>query len=405
MRHVLPLLLVLALALSGCGLWKAREDARIRERVEAIHAAARAREPDRALALCEALQQDHPNRIEGWLAAGRIHHDLWQNPEAGKAFEAAYKLDPADFPALPELALVLALAGMPREQIVRLLATHRREYPHTPGLAEAQVLALGEALNGYIADADRRKRYEERLAALVERFRSSPRTTSAQLYHESEALMLLGRWDEAREAMRNGIEADTDRWHRLIMQMTLAYLLLHDGEQEQAFRLIREYVKLYASWEPFHFSQRMPMTEFLQVTWRARTGEPLPIPDQVATRREAARKAGVQVQFGVEDTLTTLQTVIRTLDEDDPDATLSAISDAVTLLVRDRGCVSETRVVKPAVVSSLMVIEGDIHQQHDRPQEASAAYHRALSTFPRDPWLLKKAGRPSEPPPRTNPHP
>ena len=383
------LLFILGVPVVGVLGFAAYQDWDVEQRAAKVEALMAEGKLGQALNSAQYLQRKYPNRWEGWILAGRIYHDRWR-PESAEMYLTAYATKAQGFPALADLTLALGLSGQAKLKVKSLLDAHAAAYPDDPGLTEAHILAVADFLVQHDSSEATQAKMMKALKALVQDFRSQPRTTSEQYYHESEALMLLKRWDEATEAMERGIAANTRLWERLIMQMGLAFIRLHQNREGEAMGLMEEYVKLYSEWPGYHFAMRMPMTEFLQLTWRVRFGEDLAIPESVAARREAAQKAGVDVQFGTEETRQLLQAVIDADREGDAQTVIAGVSDLLVMLVRDRGCVTETSIVRPHILCMVMVLRSGYLQQMGDLDAALNDMVRAAALYPEDTWLQDK---------------
>jgi len=235
-----------------------------------------------------------------------------------------------------------------------------------------------------------REQVEQRLTALLDDFDEKECGSACHCYYVSEAFMVLGRWEEAMQAMRRGVTMDDVRWSRLTMLMTRSFVQLHRGEVEAARVGLERYLQLYADWPGYHYAMLMPMPEFLQLTWRVRFGQDLALPEGLLERRKAAVAQGVGAQYDAPLLAGALQGLLAALAEDDLPSTREQLSDLRTLLGRDVGCIAETKVIRPHIGSMLTVLDGDLQLEAGDAEAAQRSYRRALERFPDDRWLKNK---------------
>lgn len=390
-RRALLVLVPLALLPAGALGWRAWSRHDVHARVTAIQVLTEQGQGEEALEASRDLARAWPHRIEGPLLAGTLHAARWERKEAGQAWMTAYRVQPEDFPDLPGLAFALGMSETPALQVLDLLDAHEARFPDAPGLAEARVVALTELLNLEDTPEADRVRYREALARHLESVEALGPGPVTRLYHVAEAHLLLDQAGKAREAMEAGLGAPGDAWDRLILHMGLAFVVLHGGDEARARTLFSSYTANWLQWPGYHFAMRMPMLQFLEAVTRVRWGTPLPIPPQARSRAAAARAAGVKVQYGVEDTVARLDALFAAMDQGDDEAVLQGISDVLTLLARDQGCVVETRLVKPTVTAHLLWHKARLLERGGQPQAAEEARQAAREACPQDPWFRSKA--------------
>ncbi len=381
--HPYPLVLFTPLLLVGCDRGGEAEEIRLAS--DAITAQVERCELKEAVKAADALIEAHGASPVGWQHKAEIALSRWETDEAWELYLQAFGRSEGSYPQLDELVQATVLAPGSKVKVLAIFDEYRARNLDDRYLLTARFVPLTRALTLEAPQAQDAS--PEQLAMLLVPFDDQPCEASADCYRQSEALLLLERWAEARAVLERGIAKGDDPWEQLIMHKTLAFLLLHQGEEERARELFRSYLDAFADWGACHFAVLMPLPEYVALTSRAWLAEPLVVPERIEQTRQRARDQGVGGQYAVEENLATCQGLLAALEAGDSANAHARLDDLEVLLGRDYGCTSETVVARPHMVATVQLLRADLLAAEGDLDRARAQLEAALTLFPEDPVL------------------
>ena len=309
----------------------------------------------------------------------------WDTTAAVQSLGQAHDLDPASFEELPRLVYLTSLvheADLKAKRERMLAMAEAGAAAGTPRAGEAEVVAWTAIVNEGLHDSGQRQASLEALEASMAGFEPPARTDS--WYHLAEAKLLLGDLEGAEAAMVEGSREGGHTWEELIQLQGLLFLHSRRGDDVVAARAA--YLERLEAWEEPHFAWRMALADFVTLDALVDGLQASTAPDirAMAGRAEAA---GVATQVGNEQLAATLPELFSALETDDVEAALARIRDLLTLLARDRGCVTETVIIRPHLTADLLRLRARLLEGQGDEEGGAAALRKAALIEPDNPVL------------------
>ena len=340
-----------------------------------------------ALATAQELQQEEPDSPDGYLLAARVQDAKMKPDQVVANLLQAYALQPEQFAQLGELVYAMGLtSNITSRKMHEFVELHASRFPDDPRLWEAEVVALSATIHDADTSEDIRARLLAELTTYMQGYTPPPDADSKTWYFISDALLLLNRTDDALKAMDAGILADTDTWDRLSLEMARAFILLHEGSPETAKQALHDYLNTYLAWTGCHFGMLMPVADYVRLTLKVRFDEDISLPPELEARREEALKREVRSPLGEEAISLTIRDLMAAADLGNTNMMARHIANLQTIFARDRGCIVETRIIKPHTLSMARILYGNALVAAGDESEAMMQYRLALEAYPADPW-------------------
>ncbi|GEM_PF-4139268 len=328
----------------------------------------------------------------GLIEQARLAEARWDPNQAVALLDRARLLDPASFPELPRLVYLMSVAHEAdlRAKGARILAlVEEHAALGTPRVGEARVVALTAIVNEGLHGEGERPDHLVAIEAALPDF--EPPTRTDAWYHLAEARLLLGDAPGAEEAMVSGSASAGHPWEELIQLQGLLFLKSRRGEALPQDR--SDYLRRLERWSEPHFAWRMALADFVILDGHVWDGEPAHTPEVFGAMAERADRAGMGTQVGNVQLAATFPELFSALEQGRIDDALARVRDVLTLLARDRGCVTETTVIRPHLTATLLTLRGDLLAASGSLEEAQAAWHKAAVVEPGNPRIAERLGR------------
>lgn len=321
-------------------------------------------------------------------AQAEQHEALQQVVPACETWQAALASAPTEPGLLRATALSCRRAGEQLRQgaslVQGVLARHAAEFPEDPALRAAWLeVAVFDVNHSAARLPGMRGELERGLASLS----PVPLDDASDVLLRTEAMTLLDRRADAQRLMERALPRLPVSWDQLTLRHSLALRLLHQGDATQARSHLDQWMADFLAWEGVHFGMAKPVLEFMQFTLWVRYGEAYALPTAHTARLAGLQGAGIQQELTTPQLRQVLAELQRARTADAPQEMLGLLRDLDRVLASDKGCVAENAVIRPHLRAMTAVLEGDLHARLGAPAPAGAAYERALSWFPDDPWI------------------
>lgn len=378
---------VLAVLGAG-GAWFA-SDALFLKDVRAAETALREGRLREASDLAERLRTGHPDRPDGYVIGAYAARAQRDRPAAADLLQQAYNVEPSGFPMLSEY-VDHRLRG-PEDarkgyDALAFLDQHLASFPgDVQQVARARLVACAYLLGLDGLDADKRDTVKATAERALSEFTAAK--TTSEHYDRAQALVLLGRRDEATVAARAGFEAGTDPYQAAVLGWSMVVMELHGGYDKKAWEDLLKVKERLWSWEGAHFGMSKPLVEAIRLTAKVRFGRSFAPPagrDGLAARLEAE---GVKVSR--EDTQLTqgLDELLTLIEKGNHGRVPPLVDKLLILVAKDRGSQLENQLVRPNLEAMLDVAKGDALVHTDEFDKARDTYRIAQLLFYDDRWF------------------
>ena len=364
--------------------------------VAQVHALLAAGELRAARTAADVLAEAQPGALAPRLLQAHTLRYLHDRGGSQTALEAGYRIAPAGFPALASYVdHQLRGPNDPKKGLAQLafLDTHLAAHPGDARLvAEARLVVTAYLLwQKALTPADRATTVQIAEASLLT---FTDATTTDGQYNRAQALLGLGRVDEAVAAARAGIAIDDDRWEGLVMGWAVALLALHAGDDAGARAAVTELRGRIESWEGTHFGMGKPLVELVQLTSALWWGETPPAPADYEDRIARLARDGARLQVGDAETRELLRKIMSAREAKDAKTVLAAADDVLAVVARDGGCEMENQVIRPHTEVLALVVRADALAALGDAPAAEESLVRARALFPASAWLRDRKPTP-----------